>query len=153
MSNVKAIPDGSGAPTPYLTVTNAAAAIDFYKQVFDAIELMRMDEPNGKVGHAELKIGNGIVMLSDEYPEIGVLSPKTVGGSPVAIHLYVENVNTLFERALAAGARVLRPLEDQFYGDRAGKLEDPFGHLWFVASHVEDVSPEEIGRRAKAMFG
>jgi PhnB protein len=153
MPNVKPIPEGSGAPTPYLTVSNGAAAIEFYKKVFGAEELMRMAEPDGRVGHAELKIGNGIIMVSDEYPEIGVLSPKTVGGSPVAIHLYVEDVDAVFERALAAGASVLRPIEDQFYGDRAGKFADPFGHLWFCATHTEDVSPEEIARRAKAMFG
>jgi PhnB protein len=152
MSNVKPIPEGSGAPTPYLTVNNGAAAIDFYKSVFGAEELMRMAEENGRIGHAELRIGGGIIMVSDEYPEMGVLSPQTVGGSPVAIHLYVEDVDALFARALAAGAKVLRPLEDQFYGDRAGKLADPFGHLWFCATHKEDVSPEEIGRRAQAMF-
>ncbi len=153
MSNVKPIPDGSGAPTPYLTVNNCAAAIDFYKQVFGATELMRMQEPGGRIGHAELKIGTGMIMISDEYPEMGVRSPQTVGGSPVAIHVYVEDVDAVFASALAAGAQVLRPLEDQFYGDRAGKFADPFGHLWFCATHKEDVAPEEIERRAKAMIG
>lgn len=152
MSNVKPIPEGYRGPTPYITVNNGAAAIEFYKQVFGAVEQMRLAEPNGRIGHAELKIGAGVIMLSGEYPDIGVLSPQTIGGSPVAIHVYVEDVDTVFARAVAAGAKVLRPVGDQFYGDRAGKFADPFGHVWFCATHKEDVSPEEIERRAAAMF-
>ena len=152
-NNVKPIPDGYAGPTPYMTVSNGAAAIDFYKQVFGAVEKMRMAEDSGKIGHAELQIGGGIVMLSDEYLEMDARSPQTVGGTPVTIHLYVEDVDATVERAVARGAKVLRPVADQFYGDRAGKIADPFGHQWFLATHREDVSEEEIKRRAKALFG
>jgi PhnB protein len=147
------VPDNQSGPTPYLTVNSGAAAIDFYKSAFGAVELMRIQEDNGRVGHAELKIGGGIIMVSDEYPEMGVCSPQTVGGSPVAIHLYVEDVDAVFSRAIAAGSKELRPVEDQFYGDRAGKLADPFGHLWFLATHKEDLTGEEIAGRARAMMG
>jgi PhnB protein len=154
MSNsVKPIPDGYRGAIPYLTVKNAAAAIDFYKQAFGAAELMRMTAPDGKIGHAEIKIGDAILMLSDEYPEMNVLSPETIGGSPVVIHLYVENVDVTAGQAIAAGAKVVRPVEDQFYGDRAGKFTDPFGHHWWLATHKEDVAPEEMKKRAAALYG
>jgi PhnB protein len=154
MSNsVKPIPDGYRGAIPYLTVKNAAAAIDFYKQAFGATELMRMAAPDGKIGHAEIKIGDAVVMLSDEHPEMNVLSPETIGGSPVVIHLYVENVDVTAGQAIAAGAKVVRPVEDQFYGDRAGKFTDPFGHHWWLATHKEDVAPEEMKKRAAALYG
>ena len=151
--HVKPIPDGQSALTPYLTVRDAAKAIEFYQRAFGAIEELRMAAPGGKIGHAEMKIGSGRIMLSDEYPEMDVRSPETIGGSPVMMHLYVEDVDATFAQAVAAGAKVVRPLEDQFYGDRAGKLVDPFGHSWFLATHKEDVAPEEIKRRAEKMFG
>ena len=152
-NNVKPIPDGYAGPTPYMTVSNAAAAIDFYKGVFGAVEKMRIAEDSGRIGHAELEISGGILMLSDEYPEMDARAPQTVGGTPVTIHLYLEDVDAVVERAVARGAKLLRPVADQFYGDRAGKIADPFGHQWFLCTHKEDVSEEEIKRRAKALFG
>jgi PhnB protein len=149
----KPIPEDRSALTPYITVKNAAAAIDFYKDVFGATELMRMADPSGKVGHAELKIGNSVLMLSDEFPEYGVQSPETIGGTPVTLSLYVEDVDAVAAKATGAGAKVLRPVEDQFYGDRAGKFEDPFGHHWWLATHKEDVSAEEMKRRAADKYG
>lgn len=150
MSKVKPIPEGYHTVTPYLCCKDAAAAIDFYKKAFGATEVMRM-ENDGKVGHAELQIGDSRVMLADEFPEMGFLSPKTVGGSPVMIHLYLDDVDATANRAVAAGAKVTRPVADQFYGDRGGQLEDPFGHKWYVSTHKEDLSPEEIEKRAAAM--
>lgn len=150
MSKVKPIPEGYHTVTPYLCCRDAAAAIDFYKKAFGATEVMRM-ENDGKVGHAELQIGDSRVMLADEFPEMGFLSPKTVGGSPVMIHLYLDDVDATANRAVAAGAKVTRPVADQFYGDRGGQLEDPFGHKWYVSTHKEDLSPEEIEKRAAAM--
>ncbi len=150
---VKPVPDGYQGATPYLCVKGAADAIEFYKKAFGATETMRLTGPDGRLGHAEIRIGPACVMLADEFPEMGVVSPKTLGGSPVTIHLYVEDVDALAGRAQAAGIKVLRPVTDQFYGDRGGKFEDPFGHLWFLATHKEDVSPEEMSRRAAAMFG
>ena len=150
MATVKPIPDGYPQVTPYLCVDGAEAAIEFYGNVFGAKERMRMGAPDGKVGHAELELGNGLIMLADEFPEMGVLSPRTVGGSPVTISVYLEDVDAVVERALAAGATSLRPVEDQFYGDRSGSFEDPFGHRWSVATHVEDVAPDEMARRAEA---
>ncbi|MBA3440138.1 MAG: VOC family protein [Pyrinomonadaceae bacterium] len=147
------IPDGYKGAIPYLCVNGAESAIDFYKQAFGATEMMRIADPSGKVGHAEIKIGGAPIMLADEFPDWGFRAPQTLGGSPVTIHLYVEDVDTVVGQATAAGAKVLRPVEDHFYGDRAGKLEDPFGHVWYIATHKEDVSPEEIQRRAAAMFG
>jgi PhnB protein len=135
--------------TPYLAVRGAAAAIDFYKKAFGATELMRIDQSDGRIGHAEIRIGQGQIMLADEFPEIEVLSPQTLGGSAVTIHVYVEDVDELFAQAVEAGAKVLRPLADQFYGDRNCKLRDPFGHDWAFATHREDVSPEEMRRRAE----
>jgi PhnB protein len=145
------IPDGYPVVAPYLIVSGAAAAIDFYKQIFGATERMRMDAPGGKVGHAELLIGGCLIMLADEFPDMGAVGPKTVGGSPVTLHLYVEDVDATVARAVDAGAMVTRPVETKFYGDRSGGLTDPFGHAWHIATHVEDVSPEEMQRRAAAM--
>jgi PhnB protein len=151
MSNKpKAIPDGYHNVTPYLIVNDAAAAIEFYKKAFGATELMRMPKPNGKIGHAEIRIGDSPIMLADEAAEMGARSPRTFGGSPVSIFLYVDDVDTTFARAVDGGAKVQRPLADQFYGDRTGGVEDPFGHVWYIATHVEDVPPEEMKKRAAA---
>jgi PhnB protein len=136
--------------TPYLSVNDAAAAIEFYKKGFGATELMRLPGPDGKLGHAEIRIGDALVMLADEFPEYGNLSPKTLGGSAVRLHMYVQDVDAFFEKALAAGAKVLIPIANQFYGDRSGRLEDPFGHVWLVSTHIEDVSPEEMQKRMEA---
>jgi PhnB protein len=152
-SAVKPIPDGYAGPTPYLTVGNTPAAIEFYKYAFGAVEKLRMAEDSGKVGHAELAISGGILMLSDEYPEMDARTPQSVGGTPVTIHLYLEDVDAAVARAVEKGAKLLRPVEDEFYGDRAGKILDPFGHQWFLATHKEDVPEEEARRRAKALFG
>lgn len=146
----KPIPDGYHSATPYLIVNDAAGAIQFYKQAFGATVLVRMPKPNGKIGHAEIKIGDSIIMLADEFPEINARSPRSLGGSPVSILLYVDDVDTTFAKAVEAGAKVQRPLADQFYGDRTGGIEDPFGHVWYIATHVEDVSPEEMKKRAAA---
>lgn len=147
---VKAIPDGYHSVTPYLVVKNAARAISFYERAFGAKELLRMPEPDGRIGHAELRIGDSRVMLADEFPEMGALGPQSIGGTPVTIHLYVEDVDAVVAGAVAAGARIDRPVADQFYGDRSGKLTDPFGHSWYVSTHKEDVSGEEIRRRQAA---
>ncbi len=147
---VKPIPENYHAVTPYLIVNGAAKAIDFYKNVFGAQEIMRMPGPNGKVGHAELKIGDSIIMLADEHPEMDAQSPQSVGGTPVSLLVYVEDVDNVFKKALSAGAKESRPVKDQFYGDRSGIITDPFGHKWSVATHVEDVSPEEMQRRMAA---
>jgi len=152
-NQVRAIPEGCEAATPYLSIQGAAAAIEFYKKAFGATETMRLADPSGKIGHAEIKIGKANIMLADEYPDMGFVSPTTLGGSPVTIHLYVEDVDAMASRAEAAGAKVLRPVADQFYGDRAGSLEDPFGHRWFLATRKEDISPEEMKKRAAAAFG
>jgi PhnB protein len=153
MAAVQPIPEDYPQVTPYLCVDGASAAIEFYTQVLGTTERMRMDTPDGKVSHAELQLGDALIMLADEYPELGVRSPKAFGGSPVTLSVYVEDVDAVFERAQRAGAKVLRPLEDQFYGDRSGQFEDPFGHRWSVASRVEDVSPEEMARRAAEAAG
>ncbi|HZD53291.1 MAG TPA: VOC family protein [Woeseiaceae bacterium] len=146
---IKAIPAGYEAVSPYLVVKGAARAIDFYKTVLGATELMRYDD-NGRVGHAELRIGGGIVMLADEYPERGITGPKAGEPPAVGLMLYVEDVDAVVARAEAAGATVERPVADQFYGDRAGVVVDPFGHRWFIQTHVEDVPPEELAERAGA---
>ena len=146
---VKPIPEGYHSITPYLIIRGAAKALDFYKQAFGAIELFRMDSPDGRIGHAEIKIGDSPIMLADEHPEMGARSPESWGGSPVSLMLYVEDVDRVFAQAVEAGATVERPLADQFYGDRTGGLKDPFGHNWYVATHIEDVSPEEMARRAE----
>jgi PhnB protein len=150
MAGAKPIPDGYPRVTPYLCVDGAAAAIDFYTKVLGAAEKVRMAAPGGKIGHAELALGDSIVMLADEHPDVGFLGPKSVGGTPVTISVYVENVDEVFERAVAEGASAERPIEDQFYGDRTGQFQDPFGHRWHVATHVEDVPPEEMEKRAAA---
>jgi PhnB protein len=147
---VKAIPDGYHSVTPYLIISGATEAIEYYKKAFGATELMRIDAPGGKIGHAEIKIGDSPIMLADEFPEMGYKSPKTLGGSPVSIMIYVEDVDTVFRQAIAAGGKEQRPVKDQFYGDRSGTLEDPFGHVWHVATHKEDVSAEEMEQRASA---
>jgi len=146
----KPIPDGYHSVTPYLIIKGAAAALDYYTRAFGATELFRMPAPEGKIGHAEIKIGDSPIMLADECPEMGYKSPQTLGGSPVSIMIYVEDVDSVFKQAIAAGGKEQRPVKDQFYGDRSGTLEDPFGHVWHVATHKEDVSSEEMERRAKA---
>jgi PhnB protein len=151
--NVNPIPKGFEGATPYLYIKGAREAMEFYKKAFGATELFHMDAPGGKIGHAEMKIGNAIFMLADEYPDMKILSPRTIGGTAVAIYVYVPDVDAFAKRATEAGVKVLRPLENQFYGDRSFHLEDPFGHRWGFASHVEDVSPDELARRAKAKFG
>ena len=156
MPDVDPIPEGYPRVTPYLHVSGADAAIEFYKSVLvlGAQERMRMPAPDGKVGHAELQIGGFIIMLADEFPDMDVHGPKTVGGTPVTLHVYVDDVDAVFDAALAAGAISLSPVENQFYGDRTGQFEDPFGHRWSVATHVEDVPPEEMEKRmAEAMGG
>lgn len=142
---VNHIPEGYHSITPYLIFKGAAAAINFYKQAFGATELFRMPDASGKrVAHAELKIGDSHIMLADESPEMGYLSPQTLGGTPVSILLYVEDVDSTVPRAVSAGAKLVRPIKDQFYGDRSGTLHDPFGHVWTIATHIKDVSAEEL---------
>jgi PhnB protein len=154
MANVKPIPDGYPQVTPYLAVDGAADAIDFYTKVFGARERMRMPGPDGKIGHAELEFGDSLIMLADEFPDMGHRGPKAVGGTPVTISVYVEDVDAAFQRALEEGATEVRSVENQFYGDRTGQLEDPFGHRWSVATHVEDVPPDQMEKRAaEAMSG
>lgn len=153
MSNVKPIPDGYHSVTPYLIVKGASDAIEYYKNAFGAVELFRMAAPDGKVGHAEIKIGDSPIMLADEYPEMGFVSPATIGGSPVGIMIYVEDVDTVYKRSIEAGGKEIKPLQDQFYGDRSGTFKDPFGHVWTIATHKEDVPEEEMKRRAAAAHG
>ena len=153
MAKVKAIPEGHNSVSPYLVVNGAARALDFYKNAFGATELMRFDAPGGKIGHAELQIGDSVVMLADTMPEAGNKSPKDIGGTPVGMMVYVADVDATHRLALENGGSELRKPEDQFYGDRAAQFEDPFGHRWFIASHVEDVPPEEMGKRAAAAMG
>jgi PhnB protein len=148
---VKAIPDGYHSATPYLIVDGAARAIDFYKRAFGAKELMRIPAPGDRVGHAEIKIGDSVIMLADEHPEIQARGPQHYGGSPVSILLYVDDVDALFKQAVAAGGIEVRAVDDQFYGDRSGTLKDPFGHSWHLSTHKEDVSPEELNRRMAAL--
>jgi PhnB protein len=152
VSKVKPIPEGYHSVAPYLMVRDAARAMEFYKQAFGATEVMRLRMPNGKIGHAEIQIGDSRIMLSDEFPEYGNRSPEAFGGSPVIISLFVEDVDALASKAVANGAKILRPVSDQFHGDRSGRLMDPFGHVWIVSTHIEDVSPEEIERRAEAFM-
>ncbi len=147
------IPEGYKGATPYLCINGAESAIEFYRKAFGATEMMRIAAPGGKIGHAEIMIGEAPIMLADEFPEYDSRSPQALGGSPVTIHLYVKDVDTTVSQAVEAGAKVVRPVEDHFYGDRAGKLEDPFGHVWYIATHKEDVPAEEIQKRAAAMFG
>ena len=152
MANVKPIPDGYHSVTPYLICDGAADAIEYYKKAFGATELFRMDH-EGKVGHAELKIGDSPIMLADEYPQMGYRSPKALGGTPVSIMIYVEDVDSVYQGAIDAGATEVKPLQDQFYGDRSGTLTDPFGHVWTIATHKEDVTMEEMNRRMAAAHG
>ncbi|MEJ2795107.1 VOC family protein [Iodobacter sp. LRB] len=149
---MKAIPHGYHTATPYLIVNNAVSAIEFYKSAFNATEVMHLADPSGKIAHAEVKIGDSSIMLADEHPEMGYVSPAALGNSPVSIMLYVENVDAAFEQAIKHGAVELRAVSDQFYGDRIGTLKDPFGHIWSLATHIEDVSPDEINKRFAAFF-
>jgi PhnB protein len=153
MSPVSPIPADYPRVTPALAIDGAARAIDFYQQVFGATERLRIDDPSGKVGHAELTIGDSLIMVSDEYPEMNIVGPKSVGGTTVSLNVYVEDADAVFNTALQAGATSLRPVADQFYGDRSGQFEDPFGHRWNVATHIEDVAPDEMLKRASAAMG
>lgn len=153
MTAVKPIPDGYPRVSASLSVDGADAAITFYTDVLGAAERLRMPTPDGKIAHAELELGDSVIMLSDEVPDMDFRSPKAVGGTPVTMMAYVEDVDAVFDRAVKAGAKALRPVETQFYGDRTGTFEDPFGHRWSVATHVEDVSPEEMNKRMAQMSG
>jgi PhnB protein len=146
------VPQGYHTVTPYLIVKSAAKAIEFYRQAFGAKELMRFDQPDGKIGHAEIKIGDSPVMLADEFPDMGFRSPETLGGAGVSMMIYVDNVDRVYSQSISAGAKVLKPLQDQFWGDRTGTVTDPFGHIWTIATHKEEVSPEEIKRRFEEMM-
>ena len=152
MAKVKAIPEGYHTITPNLVVADAAKAIDFYKKAFGATEIARMPGPNGGIMHAELRIGDSVFMLGEEMPEMGAKGPKTLGGSPVSLYVYVENVDAAWDRAIKAGATTVMPLADMFWGDRAGWLEDPFGHKWALAQHVKDLTPEEMQKGQEAFF-
>lgn len=147
---VKPIPEGYHSVTPYLIIKGAADAIEFYQKAFGATELFRFPTPDGKIGHAEIKIGDSPIMLADEFSEMGYKSPQSLGGSPVSIMIYVQDVDTVFNQAVSAGGKVKQAVKDQFYGDRIGTLEDPFGHVWHVSTHKEDVSVEEMQNRMKA---
>ena len=153
MAKVKPIPDDYPRVTPYLIVDGAAAAIDFYCNILGGTERMRMPAPDDKVGHAEITFGSSMVMLADEFPDMGARGPKTVGGTPVSLLLYVEDVDATVATAVEAGATITQPIEDKFYGDRSGTIEDPFGHSWNLATHIEDVSPEDMQERMKSMPG
>jgi len=148
---VQAIPAGYASVTPYLIVRDAARALDFYKKAFGATELMRFPAPGGRIAHAEIRIGEGVVMLADESLEMGHKSPQAIGGTPVSLMFYVADVDARFAKALAAGGVVVNPLKDQFYGDRSGTIADPFGHVWTIATHTEDVTPQEMQRRMAAL--
>ena len=150
---VQPIPEGYPRVMPYLSIDGAAAAIDFYTTVLDAKERMRMPAPEDKVGHAELELGDSIIMLADEAPEMGSRGPKSIGGSPVALMVYVEDVDATFAKALSAGATEVQPIEDKFYGDRSGSFEDPWGHQWHIATHIEDVSAEDMDKRVADLAG
>jgi len=153
MSKVSPIPEGYTSVTPYLIVKDAAKAIEYYKKVFGAKEIFRMDGPNNKIGHAELQIGNARIMLADENPSMGQghSSATSIGSSPVSLYLYIPDVDRVVERAVAEGAKIIKPIQDQFYGDRSGFVQDPFGHFWGIATHVEDVSPQEMEERMKKL--
>ncbi|KIG06747.1 VOC family protein [Caballeronia concitans] len=152
-AQVDPIPEGRQGVIPYIAVAGGVAAIDFYKKAFGATEVFSMQEPGGRIGHAELLIGGHPFYLSDEFPEMDVKGPLAVGGTPVMLHLYVEDVDAVVQRAVDEGAVILRAVEDQFYGDRGGKLRDPFGHVWWIATHKEDVAPDELRARAERLFG
>ncbi len=148
----KPIPEGYHTATPYLIIQGAAKAIEFYKKAFGATELLCLAGPDGCIAHGEIKIGDSPIMLADEFPQMGYRGPLALGGSPVGIYLYVDNADLLFNRAVEAGAKVVKPMQDQFYGDRNGTLTDPFGHQWTIGTHTEDVSMDEINRRFEAMM-
>jgi PhnB protein len=150
---VKPIPNGYHTATPYLCIKGAASAIEFYKEAFQAVEKLRVPGPGGKLLHAEIQIGDSPIMMGDEFPEMGAVSPQTLGGAGMSILLYVEDVDAVFARAITAGAIERRQVQDQFYGDRSGTLADPFGHVWTISTHVEDVSPEELERRMSKFAG
>lgn len=151
---VKPIPEGYHSVTPYLIFDDAARAIEFYKKALGAVELLRMSAPGGRIGHAEIKIGDSPIMLADESPEMGARSARTIGGSPISLMVYVEDVDARVAQAVAAGAKLTRPVANQFYGDRTGGIDDPFGYHWYLATHIEDVPPDELAKRAaKAMGG
>lgn len=150
--SVKPIPEGFHTLTPHIILKNASEAIEFYKKAFGAEEVFRMPTPDGKIGHAELKIGDSMLMLCDEYPEMGCLSPQTIGNTPVTLSLYVENADDVFNTAIAAGATVKMPLADQFWGDRYGQVADPYGHCWSICTHIKDMTPEEIAKASAEAF-
>lgn len=150
---IKYIPEGYHNVTPYLNIKGAAKAIEFYKKAFGASEIFRMETPNGMIGHAEIKIGDSRIMLADPCDDVGTFRPpESLGGSSVGLHIYVEDVDAQYAQAVKAGAKMIKAVEDQFYGDRSGTLEDPFGHIWSLATHKEDLTPEEINIRAEAFF-
>jgi len=146
-------PEAFHSVTPYLCVSDARRAIEFYKEAFGATERLRSETPDGRIGHAEIQVGDSVVMLADEFPELSFRSPQAVGGASVHFYIYDEDVDARVERAVAAGAKLTRPVKDQFYGDRSGAVEDPFGHHWHIATHLEDLSPEEVRRRMEAETG
>lgn len=148
---VKPIPDDYRTVTPYLSISSAKDAIEFYKLAFGATEIFRLNTPTGDIAHAEIKIGDSVIMLAEPCEDSPIPSPDTLGGSTVAVHLYVDDVDAMFEQAIDAGALDIKSVEDQFYGDRMGTLKDPFGHIWFVSTHIEDLTPEEIQQRAEAL--
>jgi len=150
-SKTSYLPQGYHNVTPYLIIDGAAAALDFYRTAFGAQEVMRMPSPDGRIGHAEILVGTSHVMLADEHPDMGYRGPQAYGGTPVSLMVYVPDVDATFAKAISAGATELRAIANQFYGDRSGTLQDPFGHVWTISTHVEDVSPEEIERRLAAM--
>jgi PhnB protein len=151
--SVPPIPEGYHSVTPYLMINGAAEAIEFYRRAFGATQLFKMDTPVGKIGHAEIQIGDSRVMMADDCgEESSFRNPRSIGSSPVGLHLYVEDVDAVFAQAVSAGATVIKPVQDQFYGDRTAALKDPFGHIWFLATHKEELSPDEIKQRAETMF-
>lgn len=149
---VSPVPDGFHSVTPYLIVKDAAGAIEFYKQAFDAAEIMKLEGPGGSIAHAEVRIGDSPIMMAGEHPQMGALSPESIGGSPVSMCVYTEDADKMFQQALDAGGEQIRPVQDQFYGDRSGTLKDPFGHQWTIATHIEDVTDEDMQRRMAEMM-
>ena len=153
MADVKPIPEGFHTATPHLVVSDAAAAIEFYQKAFGAEEVSRMPGPEGKIMHAAIRIGDSPVMLNDEFPDMGTLGPKAIGGSAVTIHLYVKDADAVWDSATKAGAKVVVPIDDMFWGDRYGVIEDPFGHRWSIATHTQDLTPEQVMEGAQKAFG
>lgn len=150
--SLKTIPDGYHSVTPYLSIKGASDAIEFYKMAFNATELFRLDMPGGTIGHSEIQIGNSRIMIADPCDDVSFGDPKTLGGSTVGLYVYVDNVDEIYSQSVAAGAKSVTPVEDQFYGDRTGTIEDPYGHRWFLATHKEDLTPEELNKRAEELF-